>query len=48
MAKTVKVLMKELENRSAYSLAWAVIWRWFIIVGIAYIAIFLLMLIIVV
>lgn len=36
--KTTKQLMKELENKSPYWLAWSVIWRWFVIVAVTYIA----------
>lgn len=30
--KTTKQLLKDLENRSAFWLTWAIIWRWFVIV----------------
>ena len=36
---TTKELIKKLENKSAFKLAWAIIWRWFMIVLTFYVAI---------
>lgn len=37
---TTKELLKKLEKKNAFWLAWAVIWRWFVIVLVFYAAMF--------